>query len=130
MQRALGLGTKTAADTTIRKLTMALREDKSLRRDLLKVLDQAGESNITAAVSGVTSRPFFNRSLESLVTAGGIAAAGFFSNPYLAALTTLASPRLVGELNVVLGKIGRSAKKARGTGLLAYQAGTVPLGPE
>ena len=127
MERALGAGDRASADTAIRRLTMALREDKSLRRDLLKVLDQAGEGNVTAAVAGVLSKPIANRSLESLAAAGmGVGAATFFSNPYLAALVPLASPRIVGELNVVLGKIGRAAPYGRGAGLLAYQAGNIP----
>lgn len=127
MERALGAGDRASADTAIRRLTMALREDKSLRRDLLKVLDQAGEGNVTGSVAGALSRPIANRSLESLMTAGmGVGAATFFSNPYLAALIPLASPRVVGELNVVLGKIGRAAPYGRGTGLLAYQAGNLP----
>lgn len=127
MERALGAGDRASADTAIRRLTMALREDKSLRRDLLKVLDEVGDGNVTASVSGSLSRPIANRSLESLSTAlSGAGAAYFFSNPLIAGLIPLASPRVVGELNLVLGKIGKAAPYGRGAGLLAYQAGNTP----
>ena len=127
LEKALGVGDRTSADTAIRRLTTALREDKSLRRDLLKVLDETGEGNVTASVAGTLSRPVANRSLESLATIGtGVGAATLFSNPYLAALVPLASPRVVGELNIVLGKVGRAAPKARGAGLAAYQASNPP----
>ena len=127
MERALGAGDRTSADTAIRRLTMALREDKSLRRDLLTTLDQAGQKNVAGSVAGALSRPWVTKSLESSLAAGSIGAAAYLSSPTLAALIPLASPRVVGELNVVLGKVGRAAPYGKGTGILAYQTGRIPL---
>jgi len=127
IERSLGAGTRSSADTTIRRLTMALREDKSLRRDLLTILDTAGKQDISASISGAISRPFVSRSLESTLSAGTLGTAAFLSSPYLAALIPLASPRIVAELNVVLGQIGRAATSptGRNVNLGAYQAGTL-----
>lgn len=127
MERAVGLGDKTAADTAIRKLSMALREDKNFRADLLKTLEAASGENVTGAVAGAVMRPLATRGLGA-VAAGGIGITGLLTaSPTLAALIPLASPRLVGELSVLLGKTGKLAPYGRGAGITAYQSGRLPL---
>lgn len=125
MERALGAGDKTSADTAIRKLTMAIKEDKAFRRDLLQIMDKAGGENVAGLVAGATSRPLGTRSLNSLVTAS-LGLGGMAISPTLAAIVPLASPRVVGELSLALGKVGRTAPYGKGAGILAYQAGRLP----
>jgi hypothetical protein len=125
MERAVGLGDKTAADTAIRKLTMALREDKNFRADLLKALENSTGENVTGAVAGSVMKPMATRSLGSMV-AGGFGIAGLATmSPALAALLPLASPRVVGELSVLLGKLSRQAPKVRVPAQAAFQAGRI-----
>lgn len=129
MEQALSLKDSKAADTAIRKLTTAIREDKDFRRDLIQTLDQAGGKDLMASTAGVAMNPLMSRSLGSLTTAGASIYGSLLANPLLAGLIPLASPRVVGELSVVLGKLGRAAPYGRGTGIFAYQTGRIPLEP-
>lgn len=127
MEKALSIGTKSSADTALRKLTMAVREDSTFRRDLLSSLDKSGD--ITAKASGFALNPLWSRRLGPLattLTAGGL---GFIAaSPKLLALTALASPRVVGEMSLAIGRASRAATSpvGRGTGILAYQASRIP----
>jgi hypothetical protein len=138
MERAVGLGDKTSADTTIRKLTTALREDKNFRSDLLKTLKSSTGENVSGAVAGTVMRPPISRSLGSIATStgAGVGAVGTLmsgglgalvaASPVIAGVMALASPRLVGELSVLLGRLGKV--KARAPEALGYQVGRLPLG--
>lgn len=127
MEKAVGLGSRTAADTAIRKLSMALREDKSFRADLLKTLESSSGENVTGAVAGAVMKPIATRGLGSLA-AGGVGIVGLLTmSPTLAALIPLASPRVVGELSVVLGKAGRAIPKTRVPAQILNQVGKPPL---
>jgi hypothetical protein len=124
MEQALSLGHKSAADTAIRKLTVAISEDKGFRRDLMQVLDQSGDKNVSAMVAGLAMKPVLSKSLGTITTATTVGSlAALMHNPLIAGLIPLASPRVVGELSVALGKLGKAAPYGRGTGVLAYQVG-------
>jgi hypothetical protein len=125
MESALGAGKRTAADTALRKMIMAVKEDKGFRSDLMKTL---GGDELMGAAAGVTMKPLISRSLGSMATsatAGGVALVA--ASPKLAALMALASPRLVGEFSVLMNRVGKAAPYGRGTGILAYQSGRMPL---
>jgi hypothetical protein len=125
MERAVGLGDKTSADTTIRKLTTALREDKNFRSDLLKTLQSKTGENISGAVAGTVMRPLATRGLGAIATSTVGLGGALTASPLLAALIPLASPRAVGELSLVLGRLGKVP--ARKPAALSYQTGRLPL---
>jgi len=118
-------GGKAASDTAIRKLITAIREDNTFRKSLLETMDKSG-GNVTGAASGLLFKSPWSHRIGPMFTllGGGLAA---LASPKLAALIPLSSPRLIGELSVLLGQIGRTAPIARGTGITAYQAGRLPM---
>lgn len=127
MERALSLGERSAADTALRKLMVAVKEDKNFRRDLIAQLDKHGGTDVMGSAAGAAMQPWTSRSLGASTTAISSGAAAIASNPWYAGLLALASPRIAGEASVLFGRIGRGAKKARPAGLAAYQTGRLPL---
>lgn len=132
VESAISSGDRSKADAVLRKMTTAIREDKSFRRDLLKQLGEEGGNDLIAAASGRTmSQPFANRMGPMLTSAAG--AGGMFYSPWMASLFAISSPRLVGEVSYYLGKTGRGSAKVaksisdRGGFLAAQQAGRLPI---
>jgi len=124
IERALSLGTRSAADTALRKLTNAVMEDKAFRRDLLQVLDEAGAGDVSSSVSGALMRPLASKSLGSMAITGGSLFGGILAgSPKVMLLLPLASPKVVGGLSIALGAGGKAITSpiGRGTGILAYQ---------
>lgn len=128
VERAFSLkntpGGKAAADTALRKLITAIREDNTFRKSLLTTMDKSTGQNLTGEASGLLFKSPWSHRLGPMFTVlgGGLAA---LASPKLAALIPLSSPRLIGELSVLLGKIGRTAPIASGTGITAYQGGRI-----
>jgi hypothetical protein len=112
MERAVGLGDKTSADTTIRKLTTALREDKNFRSDLLKTLKSSTGENVSGAVAGTVMRPPISRSLGSIATStgAGVGAVGTLMSGGLGALVA-ASPVIAGVMAFSLASFSRRTQR-------------------
>lgn len=111
INKALSTGDRAAADTALRKIMQAMREEKSFRRDQLRELDQRTGGNLTGLAAGRVMNPgFAAHRLRSYLFIGPEAAAGMWShNPFILALLPLASPRIVGEFTAALGKTSRAA---------------------
>jgi hypothetical protein len=122
------LGSGDLADTALRKLMVTVREDPTFRRSLIESLDQTGNKNVMAGVAGLLNQPVFTkRFIPSMAAGGALGGAALLSHPGLAALVPLASPRVVGELSLLLGQFGRAAPYAATPALFGYQAGRLPL---
>lgn len=126
IEKALSIGNRASADTALRKLMTAIREDKTFRRSLIEQLDQAGGNNVMGGAAGLMMKPAWSQRLGPMLTAS-TAGVSAIASPKMMALLPLASPRVVGEFSVLMGRIGKAAPKLQGAGLAAAQAGGLPL---
>jgi hypothetical protein len=115
IEYALSTKNPTHADTALRKIMTAMRQDTGFRRSMLDTLDSQTGSNIAAQAAGrVMSSPYSNRLGSMLTNGAGIAAV--LHNPMMFPLFALASPRVMGEflrhsaaMSRTLGKIPKPA---------------------
>lgn len=122
IEKALSLGKKASADTSMRKLQSLMRNNVNTnygnRLDIARQLEQQGGQEIIPAVAGQALSSLTPRGLQSASTLPasylGYSAGGL---PLAGAGLLAGSPRLVGEA-------------AYGTGRLANLAGRVPLSQE
>ena len=124
VERALSLGDKAAADTSMRKLQSLMRNNVNTnygnRLGLAKTLEQNG-ADILPAVAGQAASSWTPRGLQGMV-ATGAGVTSLLHPPTLAALP-FTSPRLMGEAAYKLGAINRTAG-----GLLGKVASPQALG--
>jgi len=112
MDRTLSLGRKPMIDTTMRKLTQAMRDNFQFRHELVTTLSDMTGEDLPSMIAGYNMSSWqpqggFGR-LTSLGAIGG-AAAHVLTPAYLAGLVA-ASPRLVGESMRAIGITGRAAR--------------------
>ena len=117
VERALSLGNKAAADTSMRKLQSLMRNNVNTnfgnRLGLAKTLEQSG-ADILPAVAGQSMSSWTPRGLAGLAGLGTGAGAMMTANPGALAALPFASPRLVGEAAYGLGAAGRGLLDAGG----------------
>lgn len=113
IERALSLGNKAAADTSMRKLQSLMRNNVNTnygnRLGLAKTLEGNG-ADILPAVAGQAASSFTPRGLQGLAATGaGVAS---LTNPLTLAALPFTSPRLMGEAAYGLGAMNRGIGKA------------------
>ena len=128
IERALSLGNKAAADTSMRKLQSLMRNNVNTnygnRLDLAKTLESKG-AEILPAIAGQQMSSLTPRGLQGLAATGaGVAS---LANPATLALLPMTSPRLIGEAAYGLGTMNRGLLKAVKTS--AGKAGGLLTGP-
>lgn len=109
IERALSLGKKASADTSMRKLQSLMRNNVNTsygyRDQLAKQLEQAGGQSMMPALAGQALSEWTPRGIQratSAATGGGLALTGNF--PAAAGMAAISSPRLVGEGAYALGR--------------------------
>lgn len=134
IEKALSLSDRVMADTAIKKLISANRENFEFRKQLVSKLEElSGEEGIMPTAAGITMNQMVPKGLVGKLAVGGGAVATQL-DPMFLALATIASPRVMGELlNTMgygknqLGKIMSAASSARagstGVRQVAAQAG-------
>jgi hypothetical protein len=113
IEKALSLGNKASADTSMRKLQSLMRNNVNTnygnRLDLAGTLEDNG-ADIMNAVAGQAASSLTPRGLQGLAATGaGVAS---LANPATLAVLPFTSPRLMGELAYGLGSVGRGAGNA------------------
>lgn len=125
VERALSLGNKAAADTSMRKLQSLMRNNVNTnygnRLDLAKTLESNG-AEILPAVAGQAMSSWTPRGLAG-ATATPLAAVSAVTNPWMLAGLPLTSPRMVGEAAYGLGALNRGVSS--GGNALARMVGQV-----
>jgi len=106
IESALSLGTRSGADTGIRKLLTALKDNNEFRGSLIKVLDDANNGELAAKIAGYnlssfTPTNFIGKGMEI----GAITSMFAGVSPKIAIALTMASPRVVGEFVYKLGGV-------------------------
>ena len=111
IEKALSLGNKAAADTSMRKLQSLMRNNANTsygyRLDLAKQLEQAGRNQLMPALAGQALNDLTPRGIQRAGVGSGGAALAYMGNlPAAAALAASSSPRLMGEAAYYFGKGG------------------------
>lgn len=113
--KALSLGDKTSKDTAIRKLQSLMRNNAQSnygnRLSLANELEQQGGVNLTPAIAGQAMNTWMPRGMVGAIEKAGMGGAALF-NPALLAGAPFASPRVIGELAHVFGKVSGVTDKA------------------
>lgn len=122
IEQALSLKKKSSKDAALRKLQSVLRDNANTnygsRVDNVKKLEATGAApNMMPKLAGQSLKSLAPRGLSKLVTTGLLG--GAFFQPQLLAALPFTSPRLVGELTHLLGRMPKPGKAI----LPAYQAG-------
>jgi len=131
IERALSLGNKASADTSMRKLQSLMRNNVATnygnRLDLTRTLENAGGVDLLPSIAGQAMTSATPRGITGQLGAG-VTALSAFSNPLSAALLPLQSPRLVGEAAYGFGRLGGMAGDvaARGGNRLQQALGGSP----
>jgi hypothetical protein len=114
VERALSLGNKAAADTSLRKLQSLMRNNVntnfSNRTALAQTLEDNG-ADLFPAVAGQAMSSWTPRGLAGMTASGG-AIGAMLSNPAALAALPLASPRVIGNLAYGLGAVNRGTTGA------------------
>jgi hypothetical protein len=129
IERALSLGNRASADTSMRKLQSLMRNNVNSnygnRLDLAKQLEAAGGNEIMPALAGQSLNSFTPRGLQSMVATGfgglGIA------NPATLAALPITSPRLMGEAAYGIGKMTRPNAMANALRQSVYRGAPVTV---
>lgn len=127
----LGMGSKATADSTLKRLTSALRENSEIRKDLMDVLGEKGAEDVSGAVAGHVANQLLPRGLSKW-TLPGEAVLFHYLNPHFYPVLAASSPRLVGEFLHVYGwaleKLGRLPERVgKAAKFAASPAGVTPI---
>jgi hypothetical protein len=109
IEKALSLGQKASADTSMRKLQSLMRNNVNTsygyRNKLAEQLQQAGGNDLMPALAGQSLNEFLPRGIQRAVSGTGGAGLALTGNiPAAAGLAAISSPRLVGEAMYGAGK--------------------------
>ena len=109
IERALSLGNKAAADTSMRKLQSLMRNNANTnygtRTNLAKTLEKAGGQELMPALAGQAVNEWMPRGIQRAMTGSGGAALALTGNiPAAVGMGLVSSPRLVGEASYLGGK--------------------------
>lgn len=129
-ERALSLGQKASADTTLRKLQSLMRNNVNTsygyRADLAKQMEQMGGQEMLPALAGQALNDWMPRGIQRAATGGGGAALLFTGNaPAAAGLAAVSSPRLAGESAYLAGKMAQDNAFTSGVRQGVYRAAPV-----
>ena len=126
VEKALSLGNKAAADTSMRKLQSLMRNNVNTnygnRLDLAKTLESNG-AEILPAVAGQALSSWTPRGLAGATSVPSLATLAALVNPATLAALPATSPRMVGEMAYGLGALNRGASS--GGNALARMVGQV-----
>jgi hypothetical protein len=109
IERTLSLGEKASADTALRKLQSIMKDNVSSnlgqRGKLVNELDRLSGGIIRPQLAGQSLRSWLPRGLGKLQA--GLTATGGVANPAMLGLLPFQSPRLMGEVAALGGKMAR-----------------------
>jgi len=112
IERGLSLGKKSSVDTALRKLNSAMKEDDNFRRNLIAKVEDTSGKDISGMVSGRMMRGVWPKGFRGTEIAGVAVIGSIFGHPGLLPLIAVASPRIVAETMMLLGKAEKYGTKA------------------
>jgi len=119
IERALSLGNKAAADTSMRKLQSLMRNNANTnygtRTNLARTLEQAGGQELMPALAGQAVNEWTPRGIQKATAGTGGAGLALTGNlPAAAGLAAVSSPRLVGEASYGAGQLVKLLREGGG----------------
>lgn len=112
MMRKQGMSGRIVADQTLRRLMSAMKDNFTLRKELVDVLGKKGGQDVAGQVAGHTMRSVVPRGLAGTGPAlAGQAAYAHFVNPQFWPVLAASSPRVQGEFLRLFGKAVGAAGK-------------------
>lgn len=128
-ERALSLGDRASQDTAIRKLQSLMRNNAQSnygnRLSLAQQLEEKGGVSLTPAIAGQAMNTWVPRGMAGQIQAGGIGLGALLTNPGVAAMLPLTSPRLVGEAAYKAGLLSNAA-----SGIGQQAGGLLSMSPQ
>lgn len=114
IEKTLSLGKKASADTAIRKLLSALKDNNEFRGTLIKALDDANGGQLATKLAAHNLQSLAPSSfMGKAIDISAIAGLMYAVSPKLAVGFAMASPRIVGEFAYQLGQAAKLAEKAK-----------------
>ena len=113
LELTLSLGKKPMIDTTLRKLTSAMRDNFAFRTGLLRQLQDATGENLESSIAGYNMSSAASQGGFGKLTSGaliGSAMTHFLTGGHALSLMALSSPRIVGETLRAMGVGVRAAR--------------------
>lgn len=113
--RTFSIGNNKAKETQLKKILGSLRDNNENRKELLEVLGMTSNKDLVGKVAGAQLSKVVPRGLAGTIapTAGGIASIVNPGNiPMVMAFFAASSPRLIGELTNILGRVNSQMIKA------------------
>lgn len=115
IEKSLSISGKRTDDQILRRLMQAMREDTTLKRDLMQQLSETGDQQIVGQVAGLMMKEAVKKG--GLPLAGIEAATALISgHPWLLLAMAGSSPRLVGETAYMMGLGSKALKGTRLSG--------------
>ncbi len=113
VKKALSLGGKASADTTIRKLISTMKQNNEFRNEIIQRLEEYGKSGLQAQAAGLSLSPELARGLigRGIEATGAYAIFNGLLHPATLPLLLASSPRLVGEFVHFLGVSSNEASQ-------------------
>lgn len=123
IERALSLGNKASAETSMRKLQSLMRNNVNTsygyRTDLARTLEQAGGHDLMPSLAGQALSEAMPRGLQKVASgAGGVGLAMTGNIPAALGLGVVSSPRVMGEVFYGAGKASNALSPAVKNALL------------
>lgn len=125
IETELSLGSKSTG-TSLRKLMGTFSETSGYREQMLAVLDQFVVDNLGQQIAGLNLRSLMPAGLAGKSTAAAGVAGAVYFNPQLAILAAMSSPRIMGEVLVMLSKVKRAGRGIRNIGSVPAAVLTEP----
>ena len=111
IQKALSLKDSASKDTAIRKLMSTMKDNQDFRKEFVDILSGAAGTDIKAKLAGAALSPKFVQGMSGKIATGGASIGGFLhpsAMPLVLSYIAASSPRLVGELTSLLGKVSKT----------------------
>jgi hypothetical protein len=110
MMRKQGMTGRVTADQTLRRLSSSMRDNFTLRNELVKELGARGAEDVAGAVAGHTASSWVPRGIEAAGLGSGTAVLSYM-NPKMLPLLAASSPRIAGEFIQALGYSSKLTKQ-------------------
>ena len=116
IETELALGQGKASGASLRKLMQSFSDQAGYRERMLDVLDQFVVDNLGQQIAGLNLSSIAPQGLVGRSLATGAVAGGIAMEPRLALFAAMSSPRMMGELMVMLSKVKRAGRSIRDIG--------------
>lgn len=129
IEKTLSLGTKASADTGLRKLLSALKDNNEFRGSLISKLDEANNGQLATKLAAYNLSSWTPNSLMGKgIDIAAMGSIFYGLSPQVGIAISTASPRVVGELANLLGKSVRHSEVIKRLAPLGVRQASTQIG--